>query len=425
MTNESGLKVNIYEDDPRWEEYKFQKLKQNSMDQGKKTKWGRKLKPRRNLIRKEGQCNVAYRGIPNKRMRFLKDFYVTLLDMQWRWATLSLFGGFLTSYFVFGFIYWLVCYTHGDFHNLGNADWVPCIEKVTSFWDCFLFSIETQSTVGYGTLYPQPTCPVTIPLVYLQMTLGFIVETVILGFMFVKFARPKYRRHTLLFSRSACISKENGALSLQIRVGDMRRTHLIQTRVQAMLVRKHISEERQVYPLYQHKLDVNANGMEDNLYLMYPVVVRHVIDENSPLWTTKPEELCLDKFEIIVVLEGTIESTGELCQARTSYSAKEILWGHRFARMEEYDERNEIWCVDFVRFDNVVPQPTPRCSPQEMEELYGRTKLQLAEKSAKKASLRRQRPRCDRISIGSVDSDFSTASEDNSDVTIQTTADVR
>ena len=52
-------------------------------------------------------------------------------------------------------------------------------------------------------------------------------------------------------------------------------------------------------------------------------------------------------------LEGCIESTGELCQARTSYTSSEILWGHRFTRIEEYDAKNDLWIMDFVRFNQV------------------------------------------------------------------------
>ena len=43
-----------------------------------------------------------------------------------------------------------------------------------------------------------------------------------------------------------------------------------------------------------------------------------------------------DKFEIAVGLEGTIESTSNTFQARTSYLPDEILWGHRFEPMVLY-----------------------------------------------------------------------------------------
>ena len=47
-------------------------------------------------------------------------------------------------------------------------------------------------------------------------------------------------------------------------------------------------------------------------------------------------EMANDKFEIVVGLEGTIESTSMTFQTRTSYLPDEILWGHRFEPMMLY-----------------------------------------------------------------------------------------
>ena len=47
-------------------------------------------------------------------------------------------------------------------------------------------------------------------------------------------------------------------------------------------------------------------------------------------------EMAHDKFELVVALEGTIESTSMTFQTRTSYLPDEILWGHRFEPMMLY-----------------------------------------------------------------------------------------
>ncbi len=46
--------------------------------------------------------------------------------------------------------------------------------------------------------------------------------------------------------------------------------------------------------------------------------------------------MAADKFELHVVLEGTIEATSMTFQARTSYLPNEVLWGHRFEPMMIY-----------------------------------------------------------------------------------------
>ena len=60
-------------------------------------------------------------------------------------------------------------------------------------------------------------------------------------------------------------------------------------------------------------------------------------------------EMAHDKFEIVVGLEGTIESTSSTFQARTSYLPDEILWGHRFEPMVLYRKDHNKYQVSLRR----------------------------------------------------------------------------
>lgn len=55
-----------------------------------------------------------------------------------------------------------------------------------------------------------------------------------------------------------------------------------------------------------------------------------------------------------------------MCQARTSYTPREILWGHRFERVEEYDIKHCRWYVDFSCFDDVIYCQNIRHSAREL-----------------------------------------------------------
>ncbi|KAK0068892.1 ATP-sensitive inward rectifier potassium channel 12 [Biomphalaria pfeifferi] len=427
--------LNLYEDHERWEEYKYQTFlfpeRLNSEltvagesvegEQGSRTDrvWSelnsRRMKPRRTLLRKEGQSNIAYRGIQKKKVKFLKDLYVTLLDLKWRWAMLILFLGFFLLYFFFSILYFLMSYTHGDITHAGDPNFTPCIYRLDSYWDALLFSIETQSTIGYGTIYPNADCAGTLPVVYLQITCGFLLETVLLGFIFVKIARPKHRRHTLIFSRNACICLEDQHLNLQIRVGDIRNSHLIDCHVYGALVKRYVCQEKYVYPLFQHEIEFHAHNMKDKVFLIWPMVLSHKITKDSPLYTLTPEDLIYDKFELIVVLEGTIESTGEMVQARTSFTSKEILWGHRFTRVEEYDEKTDKWCINFVRFNNVVPSKTPKCNAKDLTENPERVHEVYTEEDPVEIDQLTRQKHTLATSVDTLDTDavYSTASEDD------------
>ena len=68
-------------------------------------------------------------------------------------------------------IYYIICYSHGDFspEHLGKADWLPCIAETDGFASIFLFSLETQHTIGYGTRQTTTECPTAMIIVSLQV----------------------------------------------------------------------------------------------------------------------------------------------------------------------------------------------------------------------------------------------------------------
>lgn len=61
-------------------------------------------------------------------------------------------------------------------------------------------------------------------------------------------------------------------------------------------------------------------------------------------------------YEIIVMLEGIIESTGAFCHIRTSYIPQEILFGYRFQpnhpKITNYEYLFDYSIFDKVEFDN-------------------------------------------------------------------------
>ncbi|VDH90547.1 Hypothetical predicted protein [Mytilus galloprovincialis] len=333
-----------------------------------------KEKKRQALVQKSGHYRVKYSGIKNRRTRFLQDLYVTLIDLKWRYAIAILFNVYLASYFMFAvFWYWLM-HNHGDFDHVNDPDWKSCVDGVHDFGNAFLFSIETQTTIGYGFAYPNTDCEGTLLLTFLQVTVGIFLENILLGFMFMKFAQPKRRGKTLMFSKHACVNHEDGVLCLQVRIGDMRQSHLVDAKVHGVLVKKRVTEEGKTYPLYLHSLEFEANDMGDKIVLMWPMVLSHKITESSPLWNIRPSDLTNEKYEIIIYAEGTLESTGEYCQARSSYLPCELLWGHRFDRIEQFDAGNGRWEVDFSGFNDVVYNSNIRHSAKELNDFKFRTK---------------------------------------------------
>lgn len=81
-------------------------------------------------------------------------------------------------------------------------------------------------------------------------------------------------------------------------------------------------------------------------------------------------DMLQDKFEIVVILEGTVESTGQTTQARSSYLNMEVLWGHRFASVVNYNVDRQGYDINYSKFNETVPVDTPLCSARELSDFY-------------------------------------------------------
>lgn len=53
-------------------------------------------------------------------------------------------------------------------------------------------------------------------------------------------------------------------------------------------------------------------------------------------------------------MTGSSRTTGQLTQCRTSYLPKEILWGYRFVTMVSYNNSEELYEVDYDKFDETI-----------------------------------------------------------------------
>ncbi|TSO57257.1 ATP-sensitive inward rectifier potassium channel 12 [Bagarius yarrelli] len=288
-------------------------------------------KCRNRFVKKNGQCNIQFTNMEQKSQRYLADIFTTCVDVRWRFMLILFTLVFVLSWLLFGLAFWILALLHGDLDNpAGDDSFTPCVLHVNGFLAAFLFSIETQTTIGYGFRCVTEECPVAIFLVVFQSIIGSIIECFLIGAIMAKMARPKKRTQTLLFSKNAVIAMRDGKLCLMWRVGNLRRSHIVEAHVRALLIKPRI-------------------------------------DEESPLYGISKRDLETEDFEIVVILEGMVEATAMTAQARSSYLASEILWGHRFEPVL-FEEKNE-YKVDYSHFHKTYEVPsTPRCSAKDMLE---------------------------------------------------------
>ncbi|GLD75132.1 ATP-sensitive inward rectifier potassium channel 12 [Lates japonicus] len=94
---------------------------------------------------------------------------------------------------------WVIALLHGDLDNrAGDDNFTPCVLQVNGFVAAFLFSIETQSTIGYGYRCVTEECPVAVFMVVFQSIVGCIIDCFMIGAIMAKMARQAASTNTVV-----------------------------------------------------------------------------------------------------------------------------------------------------------------------------------------------------------------------------------
>uniref|UniRef100_A0A3Q3DS08 G protein-activated inward rectifier potassium channel 1 n=1 Tax=Hippocampus comes TaxID=109280 RepID=A0A3Q3DS08_HIPCM len=269
-------------------------------------------KKRQRFVEKNGRCNVQHGNLGGETSRYLSDLFTTLVDLKWRWNLLIFILTYTVAWLVMASMWWVIAYIRGDLQqHARDASYTPCVANVYNFPSAFLFFIETEATIGYGYRYITEKCPEGIILFLFQSLLGSIVDAFLIGCMFIKMSQPKKRAETLMFSQDAVVSQRDGRLCLMFRVGNLRNSHMVSAQIRCKLIKSRQTPEGEFLPLDQCELDVGFGTGADQLFLVSPLTICHEINPKSPFFDLSQRSLTSEQFEIVVILEGIVETTGK------------------------------------------------------------------------------------------------------------------
>ncbi|XP_026735444.1 inward rectifier potassium channel 4-like isoform X2 [Trichoplusia ni] len=238
-----------------------------------------------------------------------------------------------------------------------------CVTGGKDFVTIFLASVEAQTTIGFGDRAIDEECPESIFLFIMQLILGTGLSGVLTCVVYAKLTRPeKLSRDGVGFSKKAVISMRDGRLCLMIRAWDLNYDHIISSEFTAHFVNTYRSKEGEVIRYYARSL-----SLQQRQFLLWPVTLVHVIDENSPLYGYTPDLIAYNSYEITVSLKGASASMGTFTQSQTSYLPKEIAWGYRFPAVVKYDVHKQKYVIDHKKLDLLEPVDTPYCSAMELD----------------------------------------------------------
>lgn len=189
------------------------------------------------------------------------------------------------------------------------------------FSQAFFFSVQTFATIGYGQITPNGFLPNA--LVTIEALVGLMYQALATGLLFARFSRPAV---AITFSDSAVVAPYNAGRALQFRVANRKRTQVINLEAQVIFSCMHNDERGGRVRRYQ------PLALERNRVTFFPLAwtVVHPIDDASPLATATADSLRATSAEVLILLSGIDETSGQAVHARSSYVAEEIRWNARF-----------------------------------------------------------------------------------------------
>lgn len=318
---------------------------------------------RTRLVTKDGRCNIDFGNIEyNNHFAFLMDFWTTIVEIRWRFVLLLFVASFTGSWFFFSLLWYWIAKSNGDLNGQNQTDGhVQCINNINGLTTAFLYSLETQSTIGYGGRALTGHCAGTVALIIIQTLIGVFINCFMCGVILAKISLPKKRAKTITFSDAAVICLKKGSLCLQIRVANLRKTLLIGSQIYGKLLRTTITPDGETIILDQADIVFTVDAGKDNLFFVCPLTLYHEIKKTSPFYKLTEDTLPQEDFELVVFLDGTAESTSSSCQVRTSYIPQEIKWGYNFLPIISRTKTGK-YQVDFSNFSRSVPVTTPHCA---------------------------------------------------------------
>ncbi|KAI5620318.1 potassium inwardly-rectifying channel, subfamily J, member 1a, tandem duplicate 1 [Silurus asotus] len=323
------------------------------------------------LITKDGHCNIEYGNVRYSNcFAYVLDFWTTIVEIRWCLVFVFFVSSFALSWFIFGLLWYWIAYNNGDLAwQNPPAKHKVCLRNVDGLTTAFLFSMETQTTVGFGGRDITPYCPSAIALIIIQILLGTIINCFWCGVVMTKISLPKKRVKTIAFSEMAVVCPKGGDLCLQIRVANLRKSLMISSQIYGKLLRTTATPNGETIILDQVNVDFLVDVGKDNLFFVCPLTLYHVIDKSSPFFGISVETLNQQEFELVVFLDGIAESTSSSCQVRTSYLPQEIMWGYKFLPIISHS-KDRRYRVDFSNFARVEPTVTANSSTCVNEDNY-------------------------------------------------------
>jgi len=298
-------------------------------DPGLGTQYNSEIK---RMINPDGSYNIRRRGA----LRGIRDLYKYLIELSW-WMFL-----------IYALLYYMVinCIFSALYLMVGIDGISGINTNIPDFFDAFFFSVQTFTSVGYGTMSPVSFEANLVGT--LESFAGLMSIALITGLLYGRFSKPRAK---IGFSKNILVTPYRDGNGVMFKLVNKRDSTLLDAEVKVILFMDKGGADENQFNKEFHRLELELDQI--NFFPLSWTIV-HAITEDSPFYGLSVTDLQRRNAEVLVLVEAFDETHSQSVKEKKGYGSDQWLEGHKFDRnfRPGRDGKLELFIDEL---DNVIP----------------------------------------------------------------------